>query len=300
MNDFLSHLSIKVVRPEGDGQLLCVCPFCEKEKFYINRQTGLYFCQAGSCQKKGNPWTLVKELMQLEPKEIKGLLESFQLQSGTGTGRTKEATQEAPKSPIHLKPGEVARMEEPDIDAFCETYGLDKLALRAVMGNLIYRHAKEPWALFQSFRPGQQAPTGIMRVHMNKELIKTSHGDEKYPQVYGSSHGLFGLRRIEEDKPKEVIFTEGWRDCVAATEVGYYAMASSGGASCWKDEWLPAFEGRKVHIIFDADKAGVKAAHRAAGRICTVTAEIGIVPLPFEIKENHGEDLYDWFTQGKK
>jgi len=299
VKEFMNHLGITVVRPEGDGQLLCVCPFCEKKKFYINVTTGLYKCQSGSCNKSGNPWTLVKELTELAPGKIKELLQSFNLD--TKGNSTKQAPQEPSKGPpmsrIRLPKGSAVVMSDDEVKAFCEVYGIDKHALQLVMGKILYRHKSEPWALFQSFKPGQQAPTGIMRAHLNRELIKTAHGDEKYPQILGSMHGLFGLRRVEADKPEEVFFVEGWRDAIAITQLDLYALASSGGASCFKEEWLPAFENKIVKIIMDADKAGLKSAARAAGMICNVAKKTYTLSLPYEITDDHGKDTYDFVKE---
>ena len=292
MREFLAHLSIQVIRQEGDNQLLCICPKCEKKKFYINITTGQYKCQSGSCQFKGNPWTLTKDLIGLQPGEIAKLLKKFGLESGTS--KLLEAPKQAPVSHIRLGAKECVEMSSEEVKTFCKLYGLQEPALRTVMGKVLWRHAKEPWALLPSHYPGVAKSMGIMRVHLNRELIKTAHGDEKYPQVYGSVHGLFGLRAIEKDKPKDILFTEGWRDAIAATAAGYNATASSGGASCWKDEWLPAFKDKNVTIIMDADKAGVKAANRAAGRIVNVALSCNITHLPYEIKDDHGQDLYDW------
>lgn len=294
MRDYLNYLSIQVIQSAGDNQLLCVCPFCEKKKFYINTSTGLYKCQAGSCQKKGNPWILVKELQQLPAKEIRALLDRFKLQSGTSS--TKEAPEEAPGSSIRLPKGS-AVMSDECVKAFCVTYGIEESALRKIMGNLLYRHKTKPHALFQSWKPGQKAPTGIMRAHLEKELIKTKHGFEKYPQIYGSSHGLFGLKRVQADKPDVIYFVEGWRDAIAVTQLGLFALCSSGGACTFKDEWLPAFANKTVYVIMDTDKAGVINAARSTGKLCNVAKKTYNVTLPYEVTKDHGHDVYDFIGE---
>lgn len=297
MRNFLQHLNIKVIRSEGDNQLLCICPWCDKKKLYVNATTGLYKCQTGSCQHKGNPFEMVKDLLsETDSSKIQEILGQYNLT--TTSDRPTQRKLEPAKPHIRLKDNECCYMTQEEVDSFCKTYEIDKKALQAIMGIDIWRHVKEPWALFPSYNPNcPDQAWGVMRAHIERKLIKTSHGEDKYPQIKGSKHGLFGFRKVVKDKPEPVIFTEGWRDAVAATQAGYYAMASSGGASCWKDEWLPAFRKKIVHIIFDADKAGVMAADRAAYAISEVAKEVRIVQLPYKVEKDHGKDLYD-FLQG--
>ena len=133
-----------------------------------------------------------------------------------------------------------------------------------------------------------------MRVHIDGKLIKLKSGkEEKYP-MFGN-HGLYPTL----DGTEDVLFTEGFRDVATALEAGFNATGSSGGASTWRDSWLPAFKGKKVVITMDADIAGERAAIRAAESIVPVAKQVEIVNLPYKIKESHGSDLYDFLT-GKK
>ena len=83
-------------------------------------------------------------------------------------------------------------------------------------------------------------------------------------------------------------------------EHGFNATASTGGASTWRDEWLPLFTRRKVNIVMDADRAGVKAAERAARAIYGTAKEVRIVTLPYELQEKHGKDLFDYTSEHTK
>ncbi|MDD5011822.1 MAG: hypothetical protein PHQ00_06840, partial [Phycisphaerae bacterium] len=59
IQQLLQTLGIKIVRPEGNNQYLCDCPWC-KGKFYINQTTGLWDCKRGCGN--GNPYSLVNQL----------------------------------------------------------------------------------------------------------------------------------------------------------------------------------------------------------------------------------------------
>ena len=294
LRSLLRHLNIKVIRPEGDNQLLCQCPWCDRQKLYVNITTGLWDCKRGCGT--GNAYQMVEKLTDLKSKAIIELLDTCGI--GTTEDRPSESQQRVGKP--HIKADEIRAMKDDEFQAFCKVKVIDPGAFKKVMG-MPWRHTTKPHALLMAFNPSQPKAKacGVMQVHLEGKLIKTKNGEEKYPMIFGSTHGLFGVHWIMKARPKpeEIIFTEGWRDCIAAVKAGYYATASSGGASCFKDEWLPIFKNKKVHIIMDADNAGVKAANRDAYKIVDVAKEVRIVKLPYPVTEDHGKDLCDWLSE---
>lgn len=291
LKNFLEHLNIKVIRTEGDGQLLCQCPWCDKQKLYVNIVTGLWDCKRGCGT--GNAYQLVEKLTDLKSKAINDLLDTYDIRT---TGDQPAQSQQRTGKP-HIKTDQLRAMTDDEFQAFCKVKDIDPGAFKKVMG-MPWRHITEPHALLMVHNPSQPKAKacGVMQVHLEGKLIKTKHGEEKYPMIFGSTHGLFGVHWILKDKPNELVFAEAWRDCVATVAAGYYVTASSGGASCFKDEWLPLFKNKKVHIIMDADNPGVKAADRAAYKIVDVAKEVRIVKLPYPVTEDHGKDLCDWLN----
>lgn len=291
VKDFIEHLNIKVIRPEGDNQLLCQCPWCDRNKLYINIITGLWDCKRGCGV--GNAYQLVERLTDLESKAIIELLDTYGI--GTADHRPPKSHQRTGKP--HIKANKLRAMKGDEFKAFCKVKDIDPGAFKKVMG-LPWRHVTEPHALLMVHNPSQPKAKacGVMQIHLEGKLIKTKRGEEKYPMIFGSVHGLFGVHWILKDKPEEIIFTEGWRDCITAVAAGYYATASSGGASCFKKDWLPLFKGKDVKIIFDADRPGGFAAQRAAKMIVRVAKSVKICTLPFEIRDNHGKDLHDYLN----
>lgn len=294
---FLEHLGVKAIRREGDNQLLCRCHVCGKDKLYVNRTTGLWKCFHGCGS--GNAYKLAQTLTSLRPAEIMALLGKDGLNSGD---RPAEAKQR-PKKPRITKSEKQPAIKD-EIEAFCKIKSIDPEAMKTVFGPL-WRHVKHPWMLLPAHNPSNLSAgaCGILRAALDGGMVKLASGrEDKYPAIAGGGHGLFGAHWILE-RPKAslyepLIFAEGWRDMIAAVMLGFYATASSGGASCWKDEWLPLFADRDVSIIFDRDNAGIVAARRAAAKMFDVVRSVKIVELPFELKESHGADLYDWL-QGK-
>jgi len=294
---FLEHLGIKIVREEGDGQLLCRCPWCGGKKLYVNKDSCLWDCKRGCGS--GNAYQLAEKLTTLDSKGIMALLDEYGLSKADRLPDAKRAKSPADEiGTPRIKPSEACVMTHDEVLAFCKVKGLDPHVFETIMGTP-YRYRDKPIALLPAYHPyNLHRATAILRAHLEGNLIKLANGkEEKYPLVSGSKHGLFGLRRVLQDKPDEIIFTEGWRDCVAATAAGFYALASSGGTSCFKDGWLPAFDGKKVYICMDADEPGQKAADRAARKIWPVAKEVRIFNLPYPVKKDHGKDLYDFLSE---
>ena len=294
MKTFLQNIGIEVIRPEGDGQLLCRCPWCGKNKLYVDKTTGLWKCQR-NCD-SGNLYQLAEKRTDMDAKTILKLLEQSHLVSPD-----HKAT--APKRPgkPRLKQSECCPLKGNEFEAFCQIKEISPEAYAKLVGTP-WRHKVQPWAIIPGHNPSApERACAAMRAHLEGELIEVGKdgNKEKYPLVSGSRHGLIGVLWIMKEKPEVLIFCEGWRDAVAAVQAGFCATASTGGASCWKDDWLPLFKGKKVYIIMDADDPGVYAAERAALHIWNVAKEVHIINLPYPVTKDHGADLYDYLTQEK-
>jgi len=295
IKNFLEHLNIKIVRNEGDNQILCRCPWCGKNKLYVNKTTGLWDCKR-SCG-SGNPYQLAEKLTKLDSKDILSLLDQYGLSAPDLKAQAQQKAVKVRSRPL-LKTGQGRIMTEDEFSAFCEIKGVSQTAYRTAFGVPV-RHITKPYALLPFYDPTNlKSACSILQAHLEGKLIKTKHGMAKYPLVYGSRHGLLGLEWLKKEKPKAIIFTEGWRDALAAIATGFYATASSGGTSCTNavERWLPFFKNKIVYIIFDADEPGQKAAFKIARKLYHVTKEVKIVNLPFEITEDHGKDLCDYIN----
>lgn len=293
IKDFLNHLSIKVVRTESN-QFVCNCPFCADNgpKLYVNQITGLWDCKRGCGD--GNPYKLAERLTPLEPAGIMALLEQYGLNNSQ-----KLKQQQQPKKPLDLS--NLRKSFDLELVTLCTRKQINHEAL------LKFRpvaHKKEPWVILPAYDPSimnMDKPCGLLRVRVDGQpiRIRTGIGDRevKYPITSGSTHGLFGLRWITEKDPDTIIFCEAWRDALAIINLGFFATASSGGASTWRDSWLPVFKDKVVYICMDTDKAGARAAERAAEAIIRVAKEVRIVFLPYNVTDKHGKDLHDYIVK---
>ncbi len=281
IKDCLNHLGIE---PKQEGtQLVVDCPVCGKAMHcYIDSDTGLWHCKV--CDGRGNTYILVKHHKPTAtPAEIMETLNQFNLAA--------ETTKQPPKAKnLSWLKDKLRRPTDQEIERLCKTKGVTVAALKYLEPWIL---KDDPVMLLPGYKPGQSKACGFLRVHLDGLLIKTNAGDKKYP-IWGN-WSLMGINRAKDTKA--IIFAEGWRDALAAINAGYAAVASIGGTG-WKADWLSVFKGKLVYVVPDADIPGVKSAKERAAAICGTAKEVRIVNLPYEVKEDKGQDLYDFLSDG--
>ncbi len=291
IQDFLQDLGFEVTH--AGSQLRVDCPACDDEKghLYLAPGNGVGFCH--KCSWSPNPYKLVEKVTTKTPAEIMALLDKFGLNdSDKGSGEKPEPPK---RKPLALSKDNIRSLTDDEKRAFCKLKGLDVKAFERFRP---YAHKTEPWVLLPAFSPNDlDKACGWLRCGIDGQEIRLADGRmEKYPAIAGSRHGLFGLPWLMKENPDTIIFTEAWRDALAAISIGLNATASSGGASKWDDDWLALFTGKKVYLCFDCDEAGQRAMARAARAIATVAAEVFIVKLPYEFTKDHGKDVHDYIV----
>lgn len=105
----------------------------------------------------------------------------------------------------------------------------------------------------------------------------------KYTYEHGSKAALYGVEHLAT--ADHVFVVEGEMDALALRSLGYTAVSSTGGAGTFSPDWVDYFTGKKITIIYDADKAGVEGAVRVASIIPWAT----IAWLPVQ----YGKDITD-------
>lgn len=110
------------------------------------------------------------------------------------------------------------------------------------------------------------------------------------PGLNGKPHILYNLPNV--DKAPIIHVVEGEKCADALNKQGYVATTLDCGAnSQWSDDYLQFFKDKKVIVIPDNDKSGLKYAAMLKRHI--PWAVIKILP---GLKEK--EDIYDWLEQG--
>jgi hypothetical protein len=100
---------------------------------------------------------------------------------------------------------------------------------------------------------------------------------------------------------ESLIFIAEGEKCVDALwEIGLPATCNPGGAGKWRDEYTEVFKGLQgfeIVILPDADRPGQSHASQVKASLQKEGLEVKIVDLGYEIRENHGEDVFDWLKR---
>ena len=90
-----------------------------------------------------------------------------------------------------------------------------------------------------------------------------------------------------------VIITEGEMDAIIGQQNGLPTMSHTAGASVWKAEWSPLFEGKIVYICYDVDTAGISGAKKVSHALAKFAKAVYIVKIPLTTK---GSDLTNYLV----
>lgn len=114
---------------------------------------------------------------------------------------------------------------------------------------------------------------------------------------HGSPARLYPLDVL--DGNKHICIVEGEFDALVLNSRGIPAITGTGGGGKrkWKEEWSDYFEGKIVYIIPDRDRPGMDFAIEAKDFISEFAESVSIVALPYDIKEDNGEDVSDYLVR---
>lgn len=271
------------VKKIGDNQWQSLCPVPTHDdhnpSFHISRGTDgriLMHCKSGC-----SPENICHSL-NIEPRDL--FPDSSQaVQQGSSKN-----------TPWAFNLDKVRQLSPEELTSFANSREVGPEALRKFQP---YADQRKPLILVPAYNPSEPAvPFGLMRLAQDGGLVTLANGRKEKSPILGK-HGLLGIPWLTEQNPDEIILTEGWRDALAAIALGFYATASSGGASCFKKEWLPLFKDKIVYLCFDRDTAGDKAETKAAKALNKVARQLKILNLPYSMKLDHGNDLHDFIVR---
>ena len=290
-----TDLEFNITHQIGD-ELIAICPQCGKdEKFSISAISGLTHCF--SCDYSSNAYKEVEKKHGLSGEA------NFNYQADFGIEFKAVADPQNKEKELTYPEWSPERLAyDSEIEEFCTAKGILNKDLRCLTSDEIY------WKEYKNdgkvlHLPGYwpdciQHPTAWLRAKQSGEAFIKGDLTAKYPLIKGSTHGFIGLKRIIKDNPQVIIWAEGWKDAVAATNYGYYAVATTGGAgSGWHKNWAELFRDKVVYMIFDADKAGQRYMEKIAPILASVTKATFICTLPYEIQPSNGKDLFDYCNE---
>lgn len=209
------------------------CPFHEgpgelgrkPTNFYVNKQTGTYYCQAASCMEKGNLVTLERFFgVDADPS-----LKAHFVTKEEKLREFEEALTPSLRQVLHEK-----GLTDSTIERF-------RIGWDSHQGCYVipYLEGRRP-RMFRFYNPNP----GI-RPDGSKEL--------KYWWEKGSEASLFNAGDAVGDADGRVFICEGEFKAMLLSQMGFAAV-SVPGASIWKPEWSQAFNhARFIHVTLDND-----------------------------------------------
>lgn len=142
---------------------------------------------------------------------------------------------------------------------------------------------------------------GIQDYHGIYQDIRTYKLGGKVMSTAGCTAGLWGAHLLAEYPTRPVFLCEGEWDCVALRYLHRLVdmdsiVVSVPGAGVFKQEWVPWFDGRTVHTMFDADEAGENGELLVQKRLHGVARSVTFMHWPDGVKP--GFDVRDWIVYG--
>lgn len=293
LKQFLSELNITIAKQEGQ-ELVCTCPWCDSPKLYVNVETGGWQCFHGCGQ--GYPYQLAAKITGKPARDVFEIVDRYGLRTPADEKPPKRV-----KKNISFLDGKLRPATDDEINALAAAKSLDPDALRVFAPRV---HVDEPVAYLPVFDPADLTrPTGYLRCRLDGKPFDTG---VKYPTL--GNVGLFALPWLAGRTDETIIIAEAWRDMAAAVSLGYAATATW-GAGPFYEEWLTVFKNRDVVVIHDEDIAGVGGTRAKTGKhspggavkraklLHSVARSVRIARLPYEWREDKGEDLHDYIVR---
>lgn len=120
------------------------------------------------------------------------------------------------------------------------------------------------------------------------------NGRRKIWSVEG--HGtpmLYPLEVLED--AEEILICEGEWDALLTLQRGFPAITRTSSAKTWDMYWNRLFQDKTVFICHDMDRDGQAANQKVFNALSAVAAEVHIIKLPYDITDDHGKDLTDYW-----
>lgn len=239
------------------------CPFCgkEKEKFYVNINTGSYFCHSGSCNAKGN---------------FERLKEKF----GVETAIKFKEKKEIKKSIKELNKDDYELNNSKMIN-YLQGRGISQ---ETVKENKILWNIKSNAMTFFLTEGYENLETDEQYPKLRTVGIKYRTIDKKVWAETGSKLVLLGLDLFPKEE-NTVYITEGEIDFLTLKELGYKNCVSvpSGTSNFdWVEYNKYFLENREIILCYDNDDAGRKAEEKAIKKLQGIAKNIKVINLNYD------------------
>lgn len=249
-------------RRQGSQLCLKTCPFCNRSdfKFFIGNDNGLWICHHATCSRKGNFFTLQRELGDLDPN-VKSI--------STPATRAKGPRSDSKTYPLSdFLQYEVNLADDPDIRAYIESRGLTLATAQAWhLGSKVEtkgEHAGKK-CLMIPYLTADGHFVNIKYRGVPEKWFKRLPGHES---ILFGEHTFKDVPRDATERP--LYLTEGELDAITLWQHGFApAVSTSTGAGSWNARWydaIVAYNPTHIYVIYDSDPQGQKGAEEMIKR----------------------------------
>lgn len=243
----------------GDQLVLKSCPFCNRNdfKFFLSNDNGRWICHHASCSRRGNFFTLQREMGDLEVKAI-----------STPTTRAQGPKESEKRYPLgEFLEFEVNLADDDEAKAYLASRGITLEAAQA-------------WHLGVGIeKRGQYAgKKALMIPYLTADdyfvdIKYRGLPDKWFRRLPGHESILYGEHTLkaESGSPERPLYmVEGELDAITLWQHGFRPVVSTtAGAGAWKTRWydaIVAYNPTKIFVIYDNDVAGRKGAEEVVNK----------------------------------
>ena len=253
----------------GGGELRVSCPFHDEEdpSCFVNEDKAVFRCFG--CNSKGDVFTLLAGAM----KTTRKVIVAHANKTGAGGG--------IPQDAVYTAHGDLLRNSSA-LKTLEERQGLNKdTVIKYLIGF-----------------DGTRFTIPIFDQNENVlNIRKWSAKSKQYKMINEKGFGerrLYPIRAAESDP---IIIAEGEFKALLLNQLGFNAIAPTGGASTWSHDWNNLFKDKQVYIMYDIDQAGINGAKRVAKEIYDLATSVKIVDLPIDPKKIPNGDITDYIIE---
>lgn len=265
---------------KSGSELAAQCPFCDDGGTHLSIGKEAFHCF--KCGKSGNVFQWLQWTENIEFAEAVRKASDL---AGIVTTSAKKTQAPAKKPPvIPLKVAEEYHAKMPEVR------------------RQYYRNRGLTDETINRYKLGWDGTRYTIPVIVNGELLNIrrrrddTNKQDKGPKMlpYKTGYGTVVIFNQEMlDGAEYAVVTEGEFDAMLLVQHGFPAVSGTGGATAFKDEWVPLFAScRLVYICYDNDDEGQRGAARAAEALGD---KARIVSLPKEVGEKG--DVTDFFVE---
>jgi len=263
----------------SENEIRCLCPFHNDKtpSASINLEKGVFKCHTAGCDKKGDFVSFLAGVGKV-PRSVVWQELSKRYTFETSKIINMDVVERYHKRLPEAKPLVKALRDRAVTDKDIRKYrlGVDKNRITIPVFN-----ENGLCVNVRRYLPG--APT--------KEKMRNTKGC-----------GQTRLYPIEQLKYDTLVLCGGeMKAIVAASQLNRYhigAITATAGEGNWHPSLTHLFQGKKVFVCMDVDRAGKKAASEHCARLSRVASWVGVLELPLDVDEFPHGDINDFVAKG--